>query len=62
MTTDLAIVQQFCNALNLPERDRGVADDVVTGFRDAKAENTRRAYTSAWQQFRMRTEAGGHPA
>ena len=47
MTTDLAVVQQLHNTLALPERDRGAAEAVAAGLRDAKAENTRRAYASA---------------
>ena len=62
MTTGLAVVQQLHNTLDLPERDRGAAEAVAAGLRDAKAENTRRAYASAWQQFRTWAEAGGHPA
>ena len=62
MTTDLAVVQQLRNTLDLPERVRGAAEAVPAGLRDAKAENTRRAYNSAWQQFRTWAEAGGHPA
>ena len=62
MTTDLAVVQQLHNTLDLPERDRGAAEAVAAGLRDAKAENTRRAYASAWRQFRTWAEAGGHPA
>ena len=62
MTTDLAVVQQLHNALDLPERDRGAAEAVAAGLRDAKAENTHRAYSSAWKQFRTWAEAGGHPA
>ena len=62
MTTDLAVVQQFDNTLDLPERDRGAAEAVAAGLRDAKAGNTRRAYASAWRQFRTWAEAGGHPA
>ena len=62
MTTDLAAVQQLDNTLDLPERDRGAAEAVAAGLRDAKAENTRRAYSSAWRQFRAWAEAGGHPA
>ena len=52
MTTGRAVVQQFQNTPDLPERDRGAAEAVAAGLRDAKAENTRRAYSSAWQQFR----------
>ena len=63
MTTDLAVVQQLHNTLDLPERDRGAAEAVaVAGLRDAKAHSTRRAYSSAWRQFRTWAEAGGHPA
>ena len=62
MTTDLAVVRQLHNTLDLPERDRCAAEAVAAGLRDAKAENTRRAYSSAWQQFRWWAEAGGHPA
>ena len=62
MTTDLAVVQQFHHTLDLPERDRGAAEAVAAGLRDAKAGNTRRAYASAWGQFRTWAEAGGHPA
>ena len=62
MTTDLAVVRQLRNTLDLPERDRGAAEAGAAGIRDAKAENTRRAYNSAWQQFRTWAEAGGHPA
>ena len=53
---------QLHNTPALPERDRGVAEAVAAGLRDAKAENTRRAYASAWRQFRTWAEAGGHPA
>ena len=62
MTTDLAVVQQLQSTVDLPERDRGAAEAVAAGLRDAKAGNTRRAYSSAWQQFRTWAEAGGHPA
>ena len=62
MTTGRAVVQQFQNTPDLPERDRVAAEAVAAGLRDAKAGNTRRAYASAWQQFRRWAEAGGHPA
>ena len=62
MTTVLAVVQQFHNTLDLPERDRGAASAAAAGLRDAKAGNTRRAYRSAWRQFRTWAEACGHPA
>ena len=62
MTTDLATIQQLQNTLDLPERDRGAAEAVAAGLRDAKAGNTRRASASAWLQFRTWAEAGGHPA
>ncbi len=39
MTTELAVVRQLRNTLNLPERDRGAAEAVAAGLRDAKAEN-----------------------
>ena len=62
MTTDLAVVQQLRESLELSGRDREAAEAVAAGLRDAKAGNTRRAYSSAWGQFRTRAEAGGHPA
>ena len=43
MTTDLPVVQQLRNTLDLPERDRGAAEAVAAGLRDAKVGNTRRA-------------------
>ena len=62
MTTDLAVVQQLHNTLDLPERDRGAAEAVAAGLRDAKAENTRRSYASAWRRFQAWADAGGHPS
>ena len=59
MTTDLATVHRLSGALDLSERDREAAA-VASGLRDAKSENTRRAYTSAWQQFQVWAEAGDH--
>ena len=47
MTTGRAVVQQLQNTPDLPERDRGAAEAVAAGLRDAKAGNTRRAYSSA---------------
>ena len=43
MTTDLPVVQQLRNTVDLPERDRGAAEAVSAGLGDAKAGNTRRA-------------------
>ena len=43
MTTDLPVVRQLRNTLDLPERDCGAAEAVAAGLRDAKADNTRRA-------------------
>ena len=34
MTTDLAVVQQIHNTLDLPERDRGAAEAVAAGLGD----------------------------
>ena len=62
MTTDLATTQQLPGHLELTERDREAVQAVAAGLRDAKAANTRRAYSSAWRQFRTWAEAGGHPA
>ena len=63
MTTDLAVIQQLHSTPDLPERDRGAAEAVAAaaGLRDAKAGNTRRAYSSACGQFRTWAEAGGAP-
>ena len=62
MTTDLAIIQQISVPLELAERDREAAQAVASGLRDAKAENTRRSYASAWRRFQAWADAGGHPA
>ena len=62
MTTDLAIIQQISVPLELAERDREAAQAVASGLRDAKADNTRRSYASAWRQFASWAEASGHPA
>ena len=60
MTTDLAAGQRLPGTLELAERDREAAEAVASGLKDAKAENTLRAYGSAWQQFQAWAEAGGH--
>ena len=49
MTTDLATSDRPHDSLELAESDRDAA--VATGLRDAKADNTRRAYASAWRRF-----------
>ena len=60
MTTDLAAVQQLHNPRELSGRDREAAEAVAAGLRDAKAENTRRAYGSAWRGFQAWADSGGH--
>ena len=60
MATDLATDRLHLGTLELAERDREAAQAVASGFRDAKAENTRRVYCSAWRQFQAWAEAGGH--
>ena len=59
MTTNFAVVQQLHNTPDLPERDCGAAEAVAAGLRDAKAGNTRWAYSSAWQQFRAWADGTG---
>ena len=61
MTTELATFPQLPGALELSGPHRGAAEAVASGLRDAKAENSRRAYASAWRQFQTWAEAGGHP-
>ena len=61
MPTELAAVQQLPGSLELSGSDREAAQAVASGLRDAKAENTRRAYASAWRQFQTWAEAGGDP-
>ena len=61
MTTDLAIVSQLSGLLELADRDQDAARAVASGLRDAKADNTRRAYASAWQQFKAWAGAGDRP-
>ena len=62
MTTDLATVPELRESLELSGRDREAAEAVASGLRDAKAENTRRSYASAWRRFQVWADAGGHPA
>ena len=62
MTTELATISHLHDTLDLSHRDREAAQAIASGFRDAKAENTRRAYASPWRQFRTWVEGGGHPA
>ena len=49
-------------SLELSGHDREAAEAVASGIRDAKAENTRRSYASAWHRFQAWADAGGHPA
>ena len=49
MADDLATIPQVPSPLELAERDREAAQAVATGLRDAKAQNTRRAYDPAWR-------------
>ena len=62
MTTDLATVPELRESLELSGRDREAAEAVAAGLRDAKAENTRRSYASAWRRFQAWADAVGHPA
>ena len=62
MTADLATVPKLRDSLELSGRDRKAAEAVASGLRDAKAENTRRSYASAWRRFQAWADAGGHPA
>ena len=60
MTSGLATIQQLHNTPDLPESDRAAAQAVASGIRDAKADNTRRAYACAWQRFQTWADTGGH--
>ena len=51
MTTNPSPLQHIPEDLSLAPRDRSAAEAVATGLRDAKADNTRRAYASAWRRF-----------
>ena len=57
MTSDLVTIRQIHKPLELTERDREAAQAVASGLRDAKADNTRRAYASAWLRFQAWAEA-----
>ena len=60
MTIDQATVSQLHNSLELSHPDREAAQAVASGLRHAKADNTRRAYISAWRRFHAWADAGGH--
>ena len=62
MTTGLAAIRELRNTLVPREFDGEAAEAVASGLRDAKADNTRRAYASAWQRFQAWADAGGHQA
>ena len=62
MTSDLDTVSQLHDSQELFHRDREAAQAVASGLRDAKADNTRRAYASAWQRFQAWADAGSHQA
>ena len=62
MTTDLAAVPQLPGTPDLPGHDREAAEAVASSLQDAKADNTRRSYPSAWRRFQTWTAAGGHQA
>ena len=51
MTTELATVHQLPWTIELSNQDREAAEAVASVLRDAKSENTRRAYVSAWHRF-----------
>ena len=59
MTTDLAPLQQPPEDISLIHIDQDAAYAVATGLRDAKADNTRRAYASAWRRFERWAEDRG---
>ena len=61
MTSDPVPVQHLGH-LELAERHRDAAQAVAAGLRDAKADNTRRAYVSAWRRFQEWADAGGYRA
>ena len=60
MSSALDTVSQLHDSPELSPHDREAAQAVASGLRDAKADNTRRAYASAWQRFQAWADAGGH--
>ena len=62
MTTDPATIQQLHNAPELAEPDHEAAQAVASGIRDAKAENTHRAYGRFWAAFTSWAQAHGYQA
>ena len=60
MTTYLATDPQIHDSLDLGSSDYEAAQAVASGLRDAKADNTRRAYASSWRRFQEWADAGGH--
>ena len=60
MTTDPATIQYLHNALELAEPDHEAAQAVASGIRDAKAENTHRAYGRSWAAFTSWAQAHGY--
>ena len=51
MTPLLAAALQVPGSMELSARDREAGEDIASGLRGAKADNTRRASTSAWGRF-----------
>ena len=60
--TTLATVPELRESFELSGSDREAAEAVASGLRGAEADNTRRAYDSAWRRFKEWANAGGHPA
>ena len=60
MTSDLASGVRPHDSLELAEGDRDAAEAVATGLQDAKADNTRRAYASAWRRFEQWAKDRNH--
>ena len=59
MTSDLATGSPLHDSPELSQRDQEAAQAVASGLRDAKADNTRRAYASAWHRFQAWADTGG---